>query len=68
MLNIWEDDLPIFHSPRAKMLVWPTLPGNAAFWLLGLLKAGLWEAWDGVFLFPGSYPLVSLLCSSEQCR
>lgn len=54
MLSIRVDELPIFHIPRAKMPVWPGLSGSAAFWLLGLLEAGLWEGWDSVFLFPGS--------------
>lgn len=54
------------------------------FWLLGLLKAGLWKGWDGVFLFPDSYgtllPVFSvaqgnadeheetLFCLSQVCR
>lgn len=43
--------LPIFRTPRAKTPVWPILSGNAVFWLFGVLEAGLWEAWDGVFFF-----------------
>lgn len=78
MMSIWVDDLHVFHPPRAKMPLWPGLSGNAAFRLLGLLEAGLWEGWDGVFLFTGSPcekiyishvtpMLIYLLCSSEQC-
>lgn len=58
--------LPVFRTPRAKMPVWPTLSGNAVFWLFGLLEAGLWEAWDGVFLFPGSFVIPMLIFSVAQ--
>lgn len=66
MLSIWEDDLPIFHAPRTKRPVWPTLSDCAAFWLLGLLEAGLWEASGGVFPFPGSYAIPMPVFSVAQ--